>query len=143
MPASVPRGTVCAVRYQLKRDSGTDYEALLTVATTDDVAGHLWRVKFAYPGSQRLTRLEKAVAQKGHRVVVKGRGKLRAFTLRGDAPSAGDLALGIVLFGAGLVAMYSLWILCAAAGFWVVRLGLRPLDRIGATAGPSPPNRPC
>jgi len=45
-----------------------------------------------------------------------------AFVLRGDAPSAGDLALGIALFGAGLVAMYSLWILCAAAGFWVVRL---------------------
>jgi ABC-2 type transport system permease protein len=45
-----------------------------------------------------------------------------AFTLRGDAPSAGDVALGIVLFGAGLVAMYSMWILCAAAGFWVVRL---------------------
>jgi ABC-2 type transport system permease protein len=45
-----------------------------------------------------------------------------AFVLRGDAPSAGDLALGIALFAAGLVAMYSLWILCAAAGFWVVRL---------------------
>ena len=45
-----------------------------------------------------------------------------AFVLRGDAPSAGDLALGLVLFVAGLFAMYSLWILCAAAGFWVVRL---------------------
>ena len=83
-PASVPQGTICAVRYQLKRDSGSDYEALLTVAATDAVAGHLWRVQFAYPGSQELTSPEKAVAQKGHKVVVKGRGKLRAFTLRGD-----------------------------------------------------------
>ena len=33
-----------------------------------------------------------------------------------------DVALGIVLFVAGVLAMYSLWILCAAASFWVVRL---------------------
>jgi ABC-2 type transport system permease protein len=41
---------------------------------------------------------------------------------RGVPPSATDLALGIALFGAGVVAAYSLWILCAAASFWVVRL---------------------
>lgn len=45
-----------------------------------------------------------------------------AFVLRGAPPSAGDVALGVALFAAGLVAMYSLWLLCAAAGFWVVRL---------------------
>jgi ABC-2 type transport system permease protein len=45
-----------------------------------------------------------------------------AFVLRGHPPDAGDVALGLVLFAAGLVAMYSLWLLCAAAGFWVVRL---------------------
>lgn len=45
-----------------------------------------------------------------------------AFAERGHAPSPGDLALGVVLFVAGLLAMYSLWILCAAAAFWVVRL---------------------
>lgn len=45
-----------------------------------------------------------------------------AFVLRGEPPSAGDVALGVALFAAGLVAMYSLWLLCAAAGFWVVRL---------------------
>jgi ABC-2 type transport system permease protein len=45
-----------------------------------------------------------------------------AFALRGDAPAAPDVALGLALFGTGLLAMYSLWILCAAAGFWVVRL---------------------
>lgn len=45
-----------------------------------------------------------------------------AFGLRGYAPSVGELALGIGLFAAGAAAMYSLWIVCAAASFWVGRL---------------------
>lgn len=45
-----------------------------------------------------------------------------AFYKRGHGPDAPDVALGIVLFIAGVLAMYSLWILCAAASFWVVRL---------------------
>lgn len=45
-----------------------------------------------------------------------------AFALRGRGPAPGDVALGVALFGAGLLAMYSVWLLCAAAGFWVVRL---------------------
>lgn len=45
-----------------------------------------------------------------------------AFHLRGGPPAPGDLALGLLLFAAGALAMYSLWMLCAAASFWVVRL---------------------
>jgi ABC-2 type transport system permease protein len=45
-----------------------------------------------------------------------------AFVLRGFPPSAAQLALGIVLFGTGVAAAYALWILCAAAAFWVGRL---------------------
>jgi ABC-2 type transport system permease protein len=45
-----------------------------------------------------------------------------AFTLRGAPPAPADLAAGIVLFGAGCFAMYSLWLVCAAMAFWVVRL---------------------
>ena len=45
-----------------------------------------------------------------------------AFVLRGAPPSAAQLALGVVLFGTGLAAAYALWILCAAAAFWVGRL---------------------
>ena len=45
-----------------------------------------------------------------------------AFAQRGVAPSPGQIALGTVLFFAGLLAMYSIWIVCAAAAFWVVRL---------------------
>jgi ABC-2 type transport system permease protein len=45
-----------------------------------------------------------------------------AFVERGQAPSVTDVALGIALLVAGVAAMYSLWIICAAASFWVVRL---------------------
>lgn len=45
-----------------------------------------------------------------------------AFIQRGVAPPPGDIALGILLLAAGVLAMYSLWMLCAAAAFWVVRL---------------------
>jgi len=45
-----------------------------------------------------------------------------AFVLRGHPPTPGSLVLGLVLLAAGVAAMYSLWIVCAAASFWVVRL---------------------
>jgi ABC-2 type transport system permease protein len=45
-----------------------------------------------------------------------------AFVRRGTAPTPGDVALGTALFATGILAMYSIWILCAAASFWVVRL---------------------
>jgi ABC-2 type transport system permease protein len=45
-----------------------------------------------------------------------------AFNERGFGPTLPELGLGIVLFFVGVLAMYSLWICCAAASFWVVRL---------------------
>jgi len=45
-----------------------------------------------------------------------------AFVERGAPPSLGAAALGVALFGAGVAAAYALWIMCAAASFWVVRL---------------------
>jgi ABC-2 type transport system permease protein len=45
-----------------------------------------------------------------------------AFVQRGAPPSAANLVLGVMLFGTGVLATYALWILCAAASFWVVRL---------------------
>lgn len=45
-----------------------------------------------------------------------------AFYERGYAPGASEIGLGSVLFVAGVAAMYALWIICAAASFWVVRL---------------------
>jgi ABC-2 type transport system permease protein len=45
-----------------------------------------------------------------------------ALSLRPAPPTAGDIAIGVLLLGAGVLTMYSLWIVCAAASFWVVRL---------------------
>lgn len=45
-----------------------------------------------------------------------------AFWLRDEPPALVDVGLGVVLFASGVLAMYSLWIVCAAASFWVVRL---------------------
>jgi ABC-2 type transport system permease protein len=45
-----------------------------------------------------------------------------AFHLRGDSPALADVALGFVMFAAGVLAMYAIWIVFAAASFWVVRL---------------------
>ncbi len=45
-----------------------------------------------------------------------------AFWLRGEPPALVDLAVGALLFFGGVIAMYGLWIVCAAAAFWVVRL---------------------
>jgi ABC-2 type transport system permease protein len=45
-----------------------------------------------------------------------------ALAQRDHLPSPADAAIGLVLFGAGVLATYALWMLCAAASFWVVRL---------------------
>ena len=97
--AAVPHDTVCAVRYQLKRDSGSDYEAQLTVATTDAVGQSPWRVQFLYAGSQHLTDPPKAVTQKARKVIVKGGGKLQAFTLRGSYRGVNALPFTFTLDG--------------------------------------------
>ena len=94
-----PQETVCAVRYQLRRDSGRDYEAVLTVATSDEVGRASWRVVFAYPGSQRLTDAPKAVTQTGRKVIVRGHGTRKAFTLRGAYRGDNPLPLAFTLDG--------------------------------------------
>jgi ABC-2 type transport system permease protein len=45
-----------------------------------------------------------------------------AFIEIGRPPSPADVLLGLALLGSGVLATYALWILCAAASFWVVRL---------------------
>ncbi len=45
-----------------------------------------------------------------------------AFVLRGSPPDAAHLLGGLALFVAGALAMYSLWIVCAALAFWAGRL---------------------
>jgi ABC-2 type transport system permease protein len=45
-----------------------------------------------------------------------------AVTRLAQPPTLGAVVLGVVLFATGVLATYALWILCAAAAFWVVRL---------------------
>jgi ABC-2 type transport system permease protein len=45
-----------------------------------------------------------------------------AFVERGHGPSLAHVAVGIALLVTGVLAMYSLWVICAAMSFWVVRL---------------------
>ncbi|MGE5186092.1 MAG: ABC transporter permease [Acidobacteriota bacterium] len=45
-----------------------------------------------------------------------------AFALRGSPPGAAHVLGGLALFVAGALAMYSLWIVCAALAFWAGRL---------------------
>ncbi|MCU7723156.1 serine/threonine protein kinase [Actinoplanes sp. KI2] len=94
-----PPETSCVVRYQLRHDSGRDYEAVLTVATSDEVGRSSWRVVFAYPGSQRLTGAPAAVTQTGRKVIVKGHGSRKAFTLRGAYRGDNPLPLAFTLDG--------------------------------------------
>jgi ABC-2 type transport system permease protein len=45
-----------------------------------------------------------------------------AFQRLGRVPAVADLALALLLLGAAILTMYSLWILVVCAAFWVVRL---------------------
>jgi ABC-2 type transport system permease protein len=45
-----------------------------------------------------------------------------AFYRRGDVPALADVGLGMIMFAAGVLAMYAIWIMFASASFWVVRL---------------------
>ncbi len=45
-----------------------------------------------------------------------------AFYQLGHGPSVADVALGVALLATGVTAMYAVFVVCAAASFWVVRL---------------------
>jgi len=45
-----------------------------------------------------------------------------AFARMGTAPTAANVGLSVVLFAAGVVLLYSVWLLVVTAAFWVVRL---------------------
>ena len=96
----------CRVRYQVKRDSGRDFEAQLTLSNTGAHALSGWRLEFAYPGSQRISAAPKRVVQSGREVVVHGKanGKLdpgRSLTvpLRGGYREVNPMPLAFVLNG--------------------------------------------
>ncbi|MEU4693122.1 serine/threonine-protein kinase [Actinoplanes sp. NPDC023714] len=95
--SSTPKGR-CAVTYHVRRDSGADFEARLTVVTTA-AADVRWRVEFRYPGTQRLTPASKAISQQGRRVVVNGKGRSKTVLLHGGYRDRNPLPLAFAVDG--------------------------------------------
>ncbi|MEU4557616.1 serine/threonine-protein kinase [Actinoplanes sp. NPDC023936] len=95
--ASTPRGR-CAVTYEVRRDSGTDFVARLTVMTTA-AANARWRVEFRYPGTQRLAPASKAISQQGRHVAVSGKGRSKSVLLHGGYRDRNPLPLSFSVDG--------------------------------------------
>jgi hypothetical protein len=101
----VVHSAACKVRYQVRRDSGEDFAARLTVVNTGSRAISGWRLEFAYPGAQRLA-TGRSLTQKGRRVTVRARpgktlavGRSVTMTLRGGYPDTNPLPLAFALNG--------------------------------------------
>ncbi|GIE33567.1 hypothetical protein Ait01nite_066120 [Actinoplanes italicus] len=94
--AAAPDRARCTVRYQVRRDTGSDFEARLSVKTSETSD---WQVEFTYPGTQRLAATPRAVAQRGRNVVVNGRGRSHAVTLHGGYRDRNPLPLAFALNG--------------------------------------------
>jgi hypothetical protein len=96
----------CKVRYQVRRDSGDDFAARLTVVNTGSRALTGWRLEFAYPGAQRLATTGRTLTQKGRKVLVRARpgktlavGRSVTMTLRGGYRDTNPLPLAFALNG--------------------------------------------
>jgi serine/threonine-protein kinase len=103
-PAGVLHTAACKVRYRVEKDTGTDFEARLTVVNTGDRALEDWRMEFVFPGSQRLTDPARPVAQNGRKVILRGQADLHAgravtVTLRGAYRGSNPLPLTFKLDG--------------------------------------------
>ena len=104
-PTGVRHTAECKVRYRVDGDTGRGFVARLTVVNTGDHAvDDGWRMDFVYPGTQRLTDPDRVVAQKGRKVILRGRSDLgpgRSVTvgLRGEYRGSNPLPLAFRLDG--------------------------------------------
>jgi serine/threonine-protein kinase len=101
---SAARGA-CAVTYQVRYDSGSEFEARLTVLNAGPHAMTGWRLEFRYPGAQRLAHA-RGVVQRGRTVSLRARSNARlnagrsfTMTLRGGYRDANPLPLAFALDG--------------------------------------------
>ena len=104
IPAALYR-TGCKVRYQVKRDSGAEFAARLTIINTGSRAVIGWRVAFTYPGRQRLT-AGRGFVQRGRMIVLRPRvdrtldaGRSFSAMLRGEYQDTNPLPLTFTLNG--------------------------------------------
>ncbi|HET6529222.1 MAG TPA: serine/threonine-protein kinase [Actinoplanes sp.] len=104
-PAGSRDGAGCKVRYRVDEDTGRTFAARLTVVNTGDRAvDEDWHLRFAYPGTQRLTDPARPVTQNGRKVVVRGSADLRpgrsvTVELRGEYRGANPLPIVFRLDG--------------------------------------------
>jgi serine/threonine-protein kinase len=77
LPESTAKpSAACAVTYALKRDSGREFHADLTVKNAGGQRVENWRLTFAFPGDQRLVDARPVgFAQTGRDVVIQPAGK--------------------------------------------------------------------
>ncbi|GAB1689207.1 protein kinase domain-containing protein [Krasilnikovia sp. M28-CT-15] len=61
----------CKVRYQVRQDTGTGFEAFVSVFNTSERVMRGWRMSFLYPGSQRVVDPPRTVTQRGRKVVLR------------------------------------------------------------------------
>ncbi|BCB86648.1 serine/threonine-protein kinase [Phytohabitans suffuscus] len=76
--ATTPPARACSVAYALKRDSGREFLADLTVTNSGGQPVEGWRLTFAFPGDQRLVDARSVeYAQTGRDVVIQPSGQRR------------------------------------------------------------------
>ncbi|MCX4469878.1 protein kinase [Micromonospora sp. NBC_01655] len=61
----------CAVDYSLRKDSGKDFSAELTLTNTGDRELRNWTMSFTFPGQQTVTKADPSVHQQGRTVEVR------------------------------------------------------------------------
>jgi serine/threonine-protein kinase len=95
----------CKVRYRVRHDWGDTFEARVTVRNSGPEAVTGWRLKFTYPGGQRLART-RGVVQHGRTVLLVARpgarldaGRSFGMILRGSYRDANPLPLTFALDG--------------------------------------------
>jgi serine/threonine-protein kinase len=104
-PVPVVVARACKVRYKVRYDSGTAFEARITVRNAGPEAVTGWRLRFIYPGGQRLVPT-RGVVQRGRTVLLLARhgarleaGRSFGMTLRGSYRDANPLPLRFALDG--------------------------------------------
>ncbi|BFU47161.1 protein kinase domain-containing protein [Krasilnikovia sp. MM14-A1004] len=69
--AVVLRRPACKVRYLVREDTGTGFEALVTVFNTSERMMRGWQMSFVYPGTQRIVDAPRTVTQHGRKIVLR------------------------------------------------------------------------
>jgi serine/threonine-protein kinase len=105
-PRIGPHPSACKVRYRVRRDTGTDFGAQLTVINTGEHVLSQWRLEFLFTGGQRLTDSPKRLTQRGRRLVLRAKdgkdlrpGRSASVTLSGSYRVSNPLPLSFSLNG--------------------------------------------